>query len=236
MRSFSVVLLLAGLLQVRSDVPLEWEVWSQGAQRHLLTEYAAHSPTPAPGGCPPSISQPFGSWLNGWQNAGRPGTPPGPSPGDCQAAADQAFRGQLFEVAAVSYSALSHIWAAEAAQANSDWTSVQARVGECQNIVSDYSTSVLVSLQTATQGLSYAVGQLTFQTASSQGAVTKAVSQAISSLQSCSAVAAVQGYSSAVAHYNQAAAEASNCLAASNSGHNDAGCASKIAGYSSTFS
>ena len=199
---------------------------------------------------------------------GRPGTPPGPSPGDCQAAADQAFRGQLFEVAAVSYSALSHIWAAEAAQANSDWTSVQARVGECQNIVSDYSTSVLVSLQTATQGLSYAVGQLTFQTASSQGAVTKAVSQAISSLQSCSAVAAVQGvapsvaqaclasdtvsavcyllkpcpcvsasgYSSAVAHYNQAAAEASNCLAASNSGHNDAGCASKIAGYSSTFS
>ncbi|KAK9868839.1 hypothetical protein WJX84_001570 [Apatococcus fuscideae] len=196
MRSFSVVLLLAGLLQVRSDVPLEWEVWSQGAQRHLLTEYAAHSPTPAPGGCPPSISQPFGSWLNGWQNAGRP----------------------------------------EAAQANSDWTSVQARVGECQNIVSDYSTSVLVSLQTATQGLSYAVGQLTFQTASSQGAVTKAVSQAISSLQSCSAVAAVQGYSSAVAHYNQAAAEASNCLAASNSGHNDAGCASKIAGYSSTFS
>ena len=68
------LMLFAGLVQVNCEVPLEWEVWSQGVQRHLLTADWAPGPgkPPAPGtGKPPGWTwQPYDSWINSWQNAG----------------------------------------------------------------------------------------------------------------------------------------------------------------------
>lgn len=119
--------------------------------------------------------------------------PTGLPPDSCRAAADQAFKDGRFELAGVSFSALTQIWAAEAAQANRDWTSVQARVADCKDTISKDDLPVLTSLSTAVVALSNAVAQLTYKTVASEGAVTHAVSQAIYSLQKCTSVAAVQG-------------------------------------------
>ena len=109
------------------------------------------------------------------------------------AATEQTLQSQQIEAAAVSYAALTHIWATQAAAANQDWISVEARVAAVSSLVANFNADVIASLQAATDGLSFAVAQLSTQSTASKGAVSDAVVHAIDSTKACSSLAATQG-------------------------------------------
>ena len=189
------------------------------------------------------------------EGAGKVG---GISPDAAVQAAQSALKDASPVVASVTFAALTYMWATSAASANGDATGRQNAYNAASSVLSNFDSSVPVSLQTGTAGMSRAVAQLTSETDQNKGVVANAVLQSISAMEGCVSVARMQGaplelfkrgfcptrstprltslrycagYGTLVDHYSKAVAQATNCVMLSVEGHKDAGCAATILSY-----
>ncbi|KAK9844474.1 hypothetical protein WJX74_002950 [Apatococcus lobatus] len=253
MRSLLLFLFLVAVARTGAKVPLQWEAWSSGAQRQLLSDWAGAPGSAPSAGCPPAIYAPFGSWLSSWQSSGVEkvpfelsrvvhwspcltttdcaGTSGGVSPAQAVQAADSALLVASPVVASVTFAALTYMWATSAAYANQDAAGTKNAINAASTVLSNFDSSVPVSLQTATAGVSRAVAQLASATAQNKAVVATAVLQSIAAMEGCISVARLQGYGSLVTHYSKAVAQATNCVTLDMEGHKDAGCAATILTY-----
>ena len=121
------------------------------------------------------------------------GSSGGISPDKAVQAAESALKDASPVVASVTYAALTYMWATSAASLNKDTTGTQNAYNAASSVLSNFDSSVPVSLQTATAGMSRAVAQLTTETAQNKAAVANAVLQSIAAMEGCISVARLQG-------------------------------------------